>query len=240
MPNDEAKRAAARAAARRLPERGIIGLGTGSTAKLFIEEVGKLVAAGRDLQGVPTSAASRTLAESLRIPLLSDDGPWDIDVCVDGADEVDDELSLIKGGGAALLREKIVNQASRTNIIIVDESKLSKRLGERWAVPVEVVTFGHASTAAHLTRYGKPVLRSKEGHPVRTDAGNLLYDVATGPIEHPERLETALLSLPGVVDVGLFLNRVSLLLIASDSGAVRELSPAHGNPSHWSLDAHRD
>lgn len=237
MPNDEAKRAAAQAAARRLPERGILGLGTGSTAKLFIEEVGKLVAAGRDFKGVPTSAASRAQAESLGIPLLSDDGPWAIDVCVDGADEVDDELSLIKGGGAALLREKIVNQASRTNIIIVDESKLSRRLGERWSVPVEVVTFGHASTAAQLTRYGRPVLREKDGQPVRTDAGNLLYDLATGPIEHPERLESALLGLPGVVEVGLFLNRVSVLLVASDSGAVREIVPTHGHPSHWSLEA---
>lgn len=236
MSQEDAKRAAARAAARRLPEAGIIGLGTGSTAKLFIEEVGRLVAGGRDLKGVPTSADSRKLAESLGIPLLSDDGPWEIDVCVDGADEVDGELALIKGGGAALLREKIVNQASRMNIIIVDESKLSKRLGEKWPVPVEVVKFGHGATAAVLGRYGKPVLRTKAGAAVVTDAGNYIYDLITGPLDRPDRLETSLHAIPGVVEVGLFLTRVSLLLVASANGVVQELSPAHGSPSHWAID----
>lgn len=236
MSQEDAKRAAARAAARRLPEKGIIGLGTGSTAKLFIEEVARLVAEGRDLSGVPTSVDSRKLAESLKIPLLSDEGPWDIDVCVDGADEVDGELALIKGGGAALLREKIVNQASRMNIIIVDETKLSKRLGEKWPVPVEVVKFGHGATATQLSRYGKPVLRTKAGAPVITDAGGYIYDLITGPIERPERLEASLHAIPGVVEVGLFLTRVSVLLVASASGAVQELSPAHGSPSQWAME----
>src|SRR5262245_27261743 len=125
----EAKRQAAREALRYLPERGVVGLGSGSTAELFIEEVGQLVAAGRSLYGVPTSEAGRRQAAALRIPLLPDTGPWPIDVCVDGADEVSDDLDLIKGGGGCHSREKIVNDAARTNIIIVDESKLSHKLG---------------------------------------------------------------------------------------------------------------
>ena len=130
---DEAKREAARAATAELPKDGVIGLGTGSTARYFIEEVGKLVRAGRDLRGVPTSAASRKQAEALGIPLLGDDGPWQVDVTVDGADEVDPKLSLIKGGGGAHLREKIVNFASKRNVIVVDESNrmdVSRRVFE--------------------------------------------------------------------------------------------------------------
>src|SRR5271155_5025726 len=153
---DEAKREAARAAAAELPERGVIGLGTGSTARFFIEEVGSLVRAGRDLTGVPTSDASRKQAEGLGIPLLGDEGPWQIDVTVDGADEVDPSLRLIKGGGGAHLREKGVNYASRRNVIVVDETKLSARLGEKWHIPVEVVRFAHAQTARLLSAVGRP------------------------------------------------------------------------------------
>src|ERR1700679_2468082 len=138
---DEAKLLAARAAVEELPEKGIVGLGTGSTARLFIDEVGALVRAGRALVGVPTSEASRKQAHALGIPLLDDEGPWAIDVTVDGADEVDPKLSLIKGGGGAHLREKIVNFASKRNVIVVDETKLSNVLGEKWSVPVEVVRF---------------------------------------------------------------------------------------------------
>lgn len=236
MSQEDAKRAAAMAAARRLPEAGIIGLGSGSTSRLFIEEVGRLVAQGKKYQGVPTSADSRKLAESLGIPLLSDDGPWEIDVCVDGADEVDGELNLIKGGGAALLREKIVNQASRMNVIIIDESKISTKLGEQWPVPVEVARFGHASTALQLARLGKAVLRTKSGTPVVTDAGGYIYDLVVGPIDRPDRLDAALRGVPGVVETGLFLTRVSLLLVASASGGVREISPAHGSPSQWAIE----
>jgi ribose 5-phosphate isomerase A len=136
---DDAKRAAARAALDELPEEGVVGLGSGSTSKLFIDEVGALVKAGRRLSGVPTSEASRAQAKALGIPLLADDGPWTIDVTVDGADEVSEALDLIKGGGAAHTREKIVNRASKRNVIIVDASKLSARLGEKWSVPTEVL-----------------------------------------------------------------------------------------------------
>ena len=141
MTPEEAKRKAAFAALDELPARGardplVVGLGTGSTAKLFVEELGARVKAGLKLVGVPTSEATRAQATSLGIPLLDNEGPWDIDVTVDGADEVSAALDLIKGGGAAHTREKIVNFASRRNVIIVDGSKMSGLLGERWSVPI--------------------------------------------------------------------------------------------------------
>jgi ribose 5-phosphate isomerase A len=219
---EEAKLLAARAAISLLPEHGVIGLGTGSTAKLFIDEVGALVKAGRKLVGVPTSNASRAQADALGIPLLDDDGPWDIDVCVDGADEVSEGLDLIKGGGGALTREKIVNFSAKTNVIIVDESKLSRRLGETWPVPVEVVRFGHASTAKALSRFGAPTLRLKDGAPFVTDAGGLIYDVKCGPIDDPAALERAMDGVPGVTETGLFVLRSSVVLVAGPNG-VREL-----------------
>src|SRR2546423_1796082 len=127
---EEAKKAAARAALAELPDEGVIGLGTGSTTRFFIDAVGEAVQARKKDIGVPTSEASRKQATELGIPLFSDEGPWDIAVCVDGADEVDPNLDLVKGGGGAQTREKIVNYSARKNVIIVDGSKLSPRLGE--------------------------------------------------------------------------------------------------------------
>ena len=224
MTLDEAKRAAARAAVDDLPESGTIGLGSGSTSKLFIDEVGALVAKGKKYTGVPTSVASRDQALALGIPLLDDDGPWDITVCVDGADEVDEALNLIKGGGGAQTREKIVNYASRRNVIIVDGSKLSRRLGERWPVPVEVLRFGHLQTKKLLAAIGEPTQRQKNGGPWITDAGNLIYDVKVGPIEDPAALDRVLHAIPGVVETGLFVRRADVVLVASENG-VKRLTP---------------
>ncbi len=224
MDQNEAKRLAAKAALGYLPERGGVGLGTGSTARLFIDEVGALVRAGRALVGVPTSAASREQAAALGVPLADDDGPWDIDVCVDGADEVDERLNLIKGGGGALTREKIVNRASRRNVIIVDSSKLSRRLGERWPVPVEVFRFGHGSTAAALRPFGEPVLRLVDGRPFVTDAGGYIYDLRCGAIDDPAALERELDQIPGVAETGLFVGRATLVIVADKDG-LRTLSP---------------
>src|SRR6186713_2207726 len=165
MSDDESKRRAARAALDLLPESGVIGLGTGSTTRFFIEGVGELVRAGRKLSGVPTSQESRALATHCGIPLLDDAGPWQIDLCVDGADEVSETLDLIKGGGAAHTREKIVNFAAKKNAIIVDASKLSRLLGEKRAIPVEVLVFGHLTTRRALERLGQPVLRMQAGAP---------------------------------------------------------------------------
>lgn len=214
MDLDTAKRLAALAAADLAPEQGVVGLGTGSTTRFFIEEVGKLVKAGRKLSGVPTSVKSAELAESLGIPLLDDEGPWKIDLCVDGADEVSDELDLIKGGGGAHTWEKIVNRHSQKNVIIVDESKLSRRLGERYAVPVEVIPFGHRATALSLGRFGETALRMHGDEPFVTDGGNYVYDLRTGPIADPVELEGELQHLPGVVECGLFCGRADIVIVA--------------------------
>jgi ribose 5-phosphate isomerase A len=218
---EEAKKAAARAAIGELPEHGLVGLGSGSTSRIFVEELAPHVKAGRKLVGVPTSESTRALAASLGIPLLDDEGPWDIDVNVDGADEVSERLDLIKGGGAAHAREKIVNYASRRNVIIVDESKLSSRLGEKWPVPIEVLGFAHGTTRAHLEKLGQPVLRMKGGAAVRTDAGNLIYDLATGPIQDPGALDRTLRAIPGVVETGLFVGRADVVLVAGERGVTR-------------------
>ena len=217
----DAKRRAAEAALELLPESGVIGLGTGSTATLFIDGVGRLVKEGRKLVGVPTSAQSHAQAERLGIPLLDPDGPWEILVTVDGADEVSAGLDLIKGGGACHAREKIVAAASKQNVIVVDESKMSEKLGERWAVPVEVLEFGHAATAKLLGQFGQPVLRMKGGARVLTDAGNPIYDLKVGVIDDPGGLERSLARLPGVVESGLFVGRATTVLVAGAEGVKR-------------------
>lgn len=214
----EAKRSVARAALDLLPENGVIGLGTGSTATLFIDGVAELVGSGRKLVGVPTSEASRRQAEKLGIPLLPDTGPWKIDVCVDGADEVSARLDLIKGGGGAHTREKIVNRAAKTNVIVVDESKLSRHLGERWKVPVEVLPFGRLATEERLAELGPTALRLKDGAPWLTDSGNFIYDLAAGVIEDPAALEARIGLIPGVVESGLFVRRADIVLVAGDGG----------------------
>lgn len=223
MTQDEAKRRAAEAALALLPEAGTIGLGSGSTAKLFVDLVGELVKRGRRLVGVPTSEATRAQAAALGIELTDEAGPWDIDVTVDGADEVSRALDLVKGGGGCHAREKLVNVASRVNVIIVDESKLSARLGERWPVPVEVLAFAHRGTARRLEAFGRVTLRLRDGAPWMTDAGNYLYDVHAGPLDDPAALDRALHAVPGVVETGLFIGRADRVIVAGESG-LRELT----------------
>jgi ribose 5-phosphate isomerase A len=223
MSDDEAKQRAARAALELLPEAGVIGLGTGSTTRFFIEGVAELVRAGRHFSGVPTSQQSRALASQLGIPLLDDAGPWQIDLCVDGADEVSDTLDLIKGGGAAHTREKIVNFSAKKNVIIVDASKLSKLLGEKRAIPVEVLVFGHLTTRRTLEQFGQPMLRLREGQPLLTDSSNYIYDLSVAPLADPGALDRALRQLPGVVETGLFCGRADWVIVAEAQG-IRQLS----------------
>lgn len=218
---DDAKRAAARAALAELPQDGLIGLGTGTTVDYFLEAVADAIRAGRKLVGVASSDATRARAHTLGIPVLADDGPWPIAVTVDGADEVDDGLDLIKGGGGAMTREKIVNASSARNVIIIDDGKLSPRLGERRPVPIEVLRFGHLATRAHLTHHGEPVLRVIAGTPVHSDNGNVIYDLHVSPIADARGLDRALHAIPGVVETGLFVGRVDVVLVATGRGVLR-------------------
>jgi len=223
MSSDEMKQQAARAALKHLPETGVLGLGTGSTTRWFIEAVGELARGGRKFSCVPTSRASRVLAEQCGIPLLDDEGPWQIDVCVDGADEVSRELDLIKGGGGAHTREKIVNQAAKKNIIIVDDSKLVERLGQTRKVPLEVLPFGFKTTLVALAKLGQPELRVDQGAPFMSDSGNYIVDLATGPIASAATLDQTLRALPGIVETGLFIGRADVVVVARLSG-VSELT----------------
>ncbi len=217
----EFKRRAAQAALALLPSSGIVGLGSGSTATLFVHELAALVQSGRDLCGVPTSNATRALAASLGIPLVADEDASHVDLCVDGADELTESLSAIKGGGGAHTREKIVNRAAALNVIIVDESKLVTRLGERWAVPVEVLSFAHRATLRHLRELGDTRMRMLGSAPVRTDSGNVICDVSVGPIEDPGALDAHLRGIPGVVETGIFHGTIDVAFVAGPHGVRR-------------------
>jgi ribose 5-phosphate isomerase A len=224
MTPDELKKAAALAAVAHVKSGMKLGLGTGSTAKHFVDAVGEKVRDGWDLLCVPTSEATRKQAESLCIRLTTLDEIPILDVTIDGADELDGQLRLIKGGGGALLREKIVASSSRKMIVIADDSKKVAVLG-KFPLPVEVVPFGLKATAIKIdqafawTRNDGPVtLRMREGKPFVTDNGNVILDCALGRIRNAEKLAAALSSIPGVVDHGLFIGMASVAIIAGTKG----------------------
>lgn len=233
MPNsDELKRAAAKAAMQFLPTSGTIGLGTGSTTLHAIRLIGERIAADRAagkpgrLVGVATSRATEQAAAKAGIPLLDAAEAWDVLVTFDGADEVSPALDLIKGGGGALLREKIVSHASALNVIMVDQSKLVPVLGHRFRLPVEIVSFGwHQTRRAVEAVAGPAALRERDGAPFVTDNGNYILDMETGPIAAPAELEAALETLPGVVATGLFVGRADVVIAAGPDG-VEVLRPA--------------
>jgi ribose 5-phosphate isomerase A len=205
----------------------VVGLGTGSTAIYATRRIGELLASGslRDIAGVPTSRATADEARRLGIPLLSDDIPRAIDLTIDGGDEVDPKLNLIKGGGGALFREKIVAQASRRVVIVVDESKLSPALGTRHTLPVEVSRFGWKSQERFLeTLGGRPALRlGADGNSAyETDQGNWILDCAFAPIAMPEDLAATLAARAGIIEHGLFCGIASEVIVAAEGG-VREL-----------------
>ena len=200
-----------------------LGLGTGSTARYFVDGLGAKVAEGLDVVCVPTSETTRKQAESLNIKLAPLDELKRLDLTVDGADELDDALRLVKGGGGALLREKIVAAASDKMIVIADDSKKVKTLGA-FDLPVEVNMFAHGATAAAIDdalkatgNQGAINLRG-DAEPFITDGGHYIYDCALGAINEPEALAQGLLNVPGVVEHGLFLGYATAAILAGTDG----------------------
>ncbi len=228
MSADDQKRAVGEAAALHVDAGMVVGLGTGSTAAWFVKAL-----AARRLNGlrcVPTSEATADLARDLGLPLSTLEDTPRLDLTVDGADEVGPGLALIKGGGAALLREKLVWEASSCCLVIADAAKVVNTLG-RFALPIEVVAFGHKTTANRIADVladhdiAMPArLRQAERGVVRTDGGNLIYDAACGAIHDPARLASDLKLITGVVEHGLFLDLADLAIIGGDGG-VETLSP---------------
>lgn len=197
----------------------VVGLGTGHAATAFIEALGKKVSDGFRVRGVPTSQASADLAQRLGIELTSLNEVDQIDVDVDGADEVDPEGNLIKGYGGALVREKIVAAASRRLVILVGAEKLVPRLGSHGILPVEIVPFALALCSRRLAELGyTSTPRRHDGRLFISDNGNYVLDCRLQPLPRPEETERAILDIPGVVGTGLFLGMAPTLLIATDGG----------------------
>lgn len=225
------KRAAAEKAAEWIRDGMTLGLGTGSTVRHLLDVIAERRAGGdwRGVVGVPTSEDTADRSRALGIPLASLDERPEVDLTIDGADEVDPDLRLIKGLGAALLREKIVAAASRELVIVADESKIVERLGTKAPLPVEVDVFGAAIHPAFFRSLGaEPTLRMQAGRPVATDGGNRIFDCRfAGGIGDPEGLEARLALRPGVIESGLFLGMASAAVIAGAAG-VRVMRRAEG------------
>jgi ribose 5-phosphate isomerase A len=220
MTQDEEKAEAARKSLEYIKDGMVVGLGSGSTATFAIKFLGERVRQGLKIRGIPTSHASGELARSLMIPLTSFEEVSYTDVTIDGADEVAPGLALIKGGGGALLHEKIVATASRVLVIVADAHKVVERLG-RFPLPVEVIPFAASPVKVQLEKIGaQPVLRSAhDGSPYITDEGNYIFDCHYGQIADPPAVAHALKSMTGVVEHGLFLGLASVAIIAGPSGS---------------------
>ena len=215
MANDQEKETAARASLRFIKDGQVVGLGSGSTATYFIKLLGEQVKNGLRIRGIPTSVRSRDLALSLGIPLTSLDECQDIAVTVDGADEVDPHLRLIKGGGGALLREKIVASATRQLVIVADASKQVPLLG-KFPLPVEVIKFAQPLVAKRIAALGADVQvrTGAGGKPFLTDENNHILDCHFGEIRDADALARQLSDMPGVVEHGLFIGMASVVLLA--------------------------
>lgn len=215
------KIAAANAALTFLKPNMIIGLGTGSTSEFFIEALGKLVKSGLKIKGVASSISSYLLARSFGIEMLEDSEVVKIDLTVDGADEIDTYKQMIKGGGGALLREKILAASSHEMIVIVDETKLVSKLG-KFPLPVEIAKFGYLSTLKLIEEAGFfPSLRNKAGVFFSTDNGNLIADLKFKEfIINPQVVDAKLKIIPGVLETGLFLNLAKRVIIGREDGHV--------------------
>jgi len=231
-PHAALKRGAAEYAVRHCVESGMtIGLGTGSTAIFAVRHIGELLRTGalKNIVAFATSKLTWDEAVRLNIPMLSVDLPKKLDVTIDGADEVDPELNLIKGGGGALLREKLVAQSTAREIIVVDESKLSPRLGTHHVLPVEVLPFGWRAQAAYLESLGATysVRQDADGREYHTDQGNMILDCNFGPIASAAHLAGLLDRRAGIIEHGLFIGLAHVVVVSGSDG-IRELLPPQG------------
>lgn len=223
MSADDDKKLAAQSAVDLVEDGMVLGLGTGSTAVFAVQLLGERVKKGLKIKGVPTSDSTEKLARSVGIPIVTLDEFPALDLDIDGADEVEPSLCLIKGGGGALLREKIVAYASKRVVIIVDEKKLVEKLG-KFHLPIEIVPFSRGLVQEKIDEMGaKSVVRVRDDRVFRTDENNLILDCDFGLIEDPRALAQKLSLIPGVVEHGLFIDMVERVIIGND-GKVKELT----------------
>ena len=231
MSRDAEKIRAAARAVEFIENGQVVGLGTGTTASHAITMIARRLGGGLSVKGVPTSNATEHLARAAGIPLLSLNEVDRIDVTLDGADEIDPDFNMIKGGGGALAREKLVAVASRKRIIIVDASKLVRKLGGHFPVPVEVLPFGCRVAARALESLGcRPKIREINGSPFVTDNMNWILDCSTGLVDDPAGLERQIKQISGVVECGLFAKLADVLVIGSnDDVTVLEAGSSAGS-----------
>ena len=220
---EELKKQAAEKAVEEIQSGMVVGLGTGSTVYYALQKIAELIKNGQlnEIVGIPSSKQTEKLANEMGIPLTTFEEHQKIDVTIDGADEIDKYLNLIKGGGGALLREKILAQASKKLVIVADESKLSPKLGTRWAVPIEVIKFAYPLEMEFIkTLAGEPELRMYENlkEPYVTDEGNYIIDANFGTIRNPLELASKLENRAAIVEHGLFLRLASKIIVATYNG----------------------
>ncbi len=235
MDREKLKQIAAHQAVERVESGMILGLGTGSTVKYALENIAERLHNGdlKDIVGIPSSVQTEKLAKALQIPLSDFNHHQTLDLTIDGADEVDEQLNLIKGGGGALLREKVLAENSKINIIIVDESKLSRKLGEKWAVPIEVIPFAVGVIEKILRQMGgTPLLRkNSDGSDYLTDQGNFILDTDFGTMTEPAALARELKNHAGIVEHGLFINLADVVIAATAEGVKEFCAPKTRRPN---------
>ncbi len=219
---NQLKKKAAIEAVKYLESGMVIGLGTGSTTNFALQEISALFKEGslKNIVGIPSSRQTQSLAEELEIPLTTFDNVSKIDLNIDSADEVDSNLNLIKGGGGALLREKVIAQVSNKNIIIIDENKLSETLGTKWAVPVEIIEYAYRPVSKYIESLGAEVVLRKypEGGIFKTDQGNMIIDCNFGQIGNLNELNEMLHKQAGIVEHGLFLGIADEVIVGKSTG----------------------